>query len=161
TLPTGLYFISTPNNNCGGSVQVSGNNNVITYTNTALGTSPCTITVQVSSVLPGIVGTCGTFTNNQSNLSAVTNLNTSGVNAALVIGPGNGQNCPGSTPALTKAFSPNPVVVGTPSTLTFTITGATGSSPQNVNFTDTLPAGLYFVPTPSTNRGGSAAGLSR
>jgi hypothetical protein len=47
----------------------------------------------VSSTLPGAVGTCGTFTNNQSNLSNVVNLDTSGVNASLVVTGGNGQSC--------------------------------------------------------------------
>jgi uncharacterized repeat protein (TIGR01451 family) len=93
TLPSGLYFVSTPVNNCGGNAPIVSGNDAITYTNPALSISPCTITVQVSSTLPGAVGTCGTFTNNQSNLSNVVNLDTSGVNASLVVTGGNGQSC--------------------------------------------------------------------
>lgn len=65
------------------------------------------------------------------------------------VSPGNGISCTFVTtrnPTLTKAFGPAAVPVGTPSTLTFTVTNATGSPAQGAfAFTDTFPAGLVVA----------------
>jgi len=52
-------------------------------------------------------------------------------------------------PKLTKAFSSSSVAVGTPITLTFTITNVDSNPPQSgIGFTDTLPSGLSYVLDP-------------
>jgi uncharacterized repeat protein (TIGR01451 family) len=70
-------------------------------------------------------------------------------------------------PVLTKAFAPTSPIIGSPVTLTFTITNASGNPTQSgLGFTDTLPAGTanssigMFVASPSVptyGYGGSIA----
>lgn len=60
------------------------------------------------------------------------------------------------TPSLDLAFSPASVPVGTPSTLTYTITNTTELAAKNDwSFTNTLPAGLAVASTPAV--GGTCA----
>ncbi|MFD6056233.1 hypothetical protein [Agromyces sp. NPDC060279] len=57
-----------------------------------------------------------------------------------------------ATPQLDKVFSPTTAVAGGTTTLTFTITNTDELAAKNGwSFTDTLPAGLAFAGTPSTN----------
>lgn len=67
---------------------------------------------------------------------------------------------PPKPPAISKAFSPNPVAVGATSTLTFTVTNPNTDSNaaysfSNYGFTDTLPAGLTVTSGSSTQCGGT------
>ena len=55
---------------------------------------------------------------------------------------------PGAALLASKAFSGPTVAVGSITTLTFSITNNSGSTVTNVNFTDTLPAGL-LIATPN------------
>ncbi len=48
-------------------------------------------------------------------------------------------------PTFGKAFGPDTIGPGSVSTLTFTITNATGTPVQNMGFTDTLPAGVSIA----------------
>jgi LPXTG-site transpeptidase (sortase) family protein len=52
-------------------------------------------------------------------------------------------------PTLTKSFSPNPVVVGGTSRLTFTLSNDNTVNLTGVKFVDTLPAGLEVSATPN------------
>jgi uncharacterized repeat protein (TIGR01451 family) len=52
-------------------------------------------------------------------------------------------------PALTKAFSPNPIAVNGTSTLTFTLTNSNSVQLTGAKFTDTLPGGLQVAGSPS------------
>jgi len=60
-------------------------------------------------------------------------------------------------PAITKAFSPDPIAVNGISTLTFTITNENNVSLTGLTFTDALPSGVEVAATPaaSTTCGGS------
>ena len=66
------------------------------------------------------------------------------------------------TPSLDWSFGPSDVAVGTPTTLTYTITNTSDLIAKNDwSFTNTLPAGLAVAPTPSvggtcTNSAGTA-----
>ena len=67
-----------------------------------------------------------------------------------------------AAPAISKAFSPNTIPVGTTSTLTFTITNPiTNTVPlTGVGFTDTFPAGLTVGTTPLAAQCGGAVSSS-
>jgi len=60
-------------------------------------------------------------------------------------------------PAITKAFSPDPIAVNGTSTLTVTITNENNVSLTGLTFTDALPSGVEVAATPaaSTTCGGS------
>jgi hypothetical protein len=61
-----------------------------------------------------------------------------------------------SYPTITKAIAPDPVSVGTPTTVTFTINNPNATSGLNgLNFTDALPAGMTIATPP--NQGGTCA----
>jgi uncharacterized repeat protein (TIGR01451 family) len=52
-------------------------------------------------------------------------------------------------PAITKAFSPNPIAINGTSTLTFTLSNSNSIVLTGVTFTDSLPSGLQVAATPS------------
>ncbi|GAB4555888.1 MAG: hypothetical protein OHK0023_27650 [Anaerolineae bacterium] len=130
TLPTGITFTGTPSTTCpSGSVVLGGGNQSLTFSGAMNdGQASCTVTATVSG------DTAGSFPNtNASNISGVTGgLITTGVNATLVVNP---------APALlTKAFSPTTIFVTQGSTVTFTLTNASGNPAQTgIGFRDTLP----------------------
>lgn len=75
TLPPGLFYVpGTYSSTCQGNASFSSGLQpaTITFTNGVLTSPTCTITVQV------MASACGTFTNNQSNIT-VTNLDASGL----------------------------------------------------------------------------------
>ena len=54
-------------------------------------------------------------------------------------------------PALTKAFSPNPIAVNDTSTLTFTLTNTNTVQLTGAKFTDSLPGGLQVAASPAAS----------
>ncbi len=56
-----------------------------------------------------------------------------------------------AVPILTKAFSPNPIVVGGTSTLTFTLANSNSVALTGVTFTDSLPSGVQVAGTPAAS----------
>ena len=107
---------------------------VITVSNAdmTLGQATCTITVNVTSNVPG-----GPYNNTNlsiGGLARITNsVTTSGVTVRAL-------------PNLTKAFSTTAISNGANATLTFTIanTGTNNVARADVGFVDTLPAGLTY-----------------
>jgi len=93
TLPPGLYFSNAvPSPGCGGTAVYSGGPppNTMTFTGGVLsaGSSGCTFTVQVAATS----ASCGSYTNSQSNITNVTNLDaTSIVPTTLQVACGTGQ----------------------------------------------------------------------
>ncbi|MBI4882957.1 MAG: hypothetical protein HY826_02760, partial [Actinobacteria bacterium] len=67
-----------------------------------------------------------------------------------------GCGTPLPAPSITKSFSPDPIITGATSTLTFTIsnTAAGNQALTGVAFTDALPTGLSIPDTSSTQCGG-------
>ena len=117
------------------------------------GTASCTISVNVTSA---VVQT----TTEQTNCTALTgsepaswtNTLDSTANPGLFTGlTSNTKACLTvlPPPVLTKSFSPTTISDGGVTTLTFTLTGATGNPATTVNFTDTLPANLRVAPLPT------------
>jgi mucin-19 len=149
TLPAGLTLSGAATSpQCGGVVSYSGGN-AITFSGGTLaaGVASCSISATVTSATPG------SYTNNSSNITAVTGgLSTTGVSASLtVIAPA----------ALTKAFSPASIAAFSNSTLNFTITNGAGNPAQSgLTFIDTLPAGLTFSGTPTSPQCGATVSYS-
>jgi uncharacterized repeat protein (TIGR01451 family) len=102
--------------------------------------SSCTITVDVQGTTTGLKNnTTGTVN------SAETGTGTSTASDSLLVL---------SYPTITKAIAPDPVAVGTPTTVTFTINNPNATSGLNgLNFTDALPAGMTIATPP--NQGGT------
>jgi uncharacterized repeat protein (TIGR01451 family) len=120
TCPSGVGAVSALAG--GGAITVGG-------ATLNAGQSSCTISVNVTSGTPGVYSNT-----DAANLSATSNITTTGVNASLTVLP---------LPSLTKAFSPSTVGTGQNSVLTFTISNlAGGPARSGLAFTDTLPAGL-------------------
>ncbi len=147
TLPVGLS-IATPNGlsgSCGGGtiIAAAGSTSVSLTGATLAASASCTFSITVNGVAVG--------TQNNTT-SAITSTNGgSGAPATattLVVGP----------PAITKAFTPNAIIVGAMSQLTFTISNANAGAPLNgVAFTDTLPAGVVIA-TPNGLTGSCGGG---
>jgi uncharacterized repeat protein (TIGR01451 family)/fimbrial isopeptide formation D2 family protein len=145
TFPAGLEVAATPNvtiTGCGSPTftPAAGNTSVSFSGGTVAASGTCTITVDVTATTGGDkVNTTGnvTSTNGGTGNTATSTL--------TVVSP----------PSIAKAFSPNPIVVGGVSTLTFTITNPNaGTALTGVVFTDTFPAGLEVAATPNVTTTG-------
>lgn len=81
-LPAGLEYVLAVNNTCGGTASISTDHKKFSYSGGHLnaGQHTCTISVKVKAT-----GTCGTFRNDKSNFSEVSNLDVSGASAQLEV----------------------------------------------------------------------------
>jgi uncharacterized repeat protein (TIGR01451 family) len=111
---------------------------------TILAGSPGTCTVTVVVTAPG----AGSYVNATSGVS------TSQTQTAGTVSPNATLTVVAGTPIITKSFSPNPILGGNISTLTFTLTNpnATTMTLANPAFTDTFPTtpGAMTVSSPVT-----------
>ncbi len=149
-LPSGLA-VATPANasetctagTAGGMITATPGGNSISYSQGAVfRNAVCTVEVDVTGT------TVGSFTNTSGDL--VSTFGSSGSATATIAV---GVNAPG----FVKAFSPNPVDVGVPSTLTFTIDNSTNAAAATaLDFTDNFPVGLVVATPP--NAGTTCAG---
>ena len=149
-----LRFTGTPTTTCNafldpGVVTLSGSpTRTVTLTN---GTIPggsiatpgtCTITVDVTT--DGDAPAAGPYTNTIPANNIVTaegGTNSSPASANVTV----------TTVSVAKSFGTSPIVAGQNSTVTITITNpATGGALTGINLTDTLPAGLTVVGTPTS-----------
>jgi uncharacterized repeat protein (TIGR01451 family) len=145
-LPAGVVLADAiTSNTCSGTLTnaantalIAGDTSVKLVTGTlALGQTSCVISVNVTSA------TAGTYNNPPANVTLVSTNLTNSANASLVVTP---------PPVLSKAFSPVEVGVAKISTLTFTVTNATGNPAQSgLAFTDTLPINLVFANGTASN----------
>ncbi|MDJ0837801.1 MAG: DUF11 domain-containing protein [Acidobacteriota bacterium] len=132
-LPAGLV-IATPANavdNCSGSLTANAGDTTITFSGGVVpASSSCTITVDVSG------SSDGDYNNTSGDLTS--SLGNSGTASdSLRINP---------PPGFTKAFSPDTIIEGGTSTLTFTIDNTAGTATATgAAFTDTLPSGLLIA----------------
>ncbi len=139
TLPTNVV-IATPANastTCsGGTLTAPDGGTTISYTGgTVSAASSCTVSVDVTSVVPG------TYDNTSGDLTS--DAGNSGTAAASLTVSDFGDV------VFNKSFSPNPIDAGTTSTLTFTIDNSTNlAAVGNLDFSDTLPANVVIA-TPS------------
>ncbi len=136
-LPAGVTVEASPNasTTCtGGTLTAVAGSSVISYSGGAVSAgSSCTVSVDVTSTIPGIfVNTTGTLTS--SSGSSGTAGDTLTVHAV---------------PVFSKAFSPGAIQLGGVSALTFTIDLSAGTAGvTGLSFTDNLPAGVQ-VATPA------------
>ncbi len=134
-LPAGVMIATPPNAvvGCtGGTLTAPAGGTAISYSGgTVAATSTCTITVDVTSGVPGTVtNTSGDLTSSAGNSGpAVADLTVADA-ADLVI---------------TKTDSPDPVAAGAQLTYTITVQNNGPSDALDVVVTDTLPAGVTFV----------------
>jgi acyl dehydratase len=97
--------------------------------------SSCAVTVNVTSTV------VGTHTNVSGDLTSDAG-NSNGATADLIVDD--------ARPGFTKSFSPNPIVPGDTSTLTFTIDNTAGGNDLALmSFVDNLPAGLVVATLPN------------
>ena len=131
--------VSPGASDCGGSLSATGN--TVTLTGGGLGAGPATCTISVT-VDPGSVGT---FTNTGANLSGVSNLIVSGVDATLTV------TAAATSTAVTTA--PNPSAFGETVTITATVTSGAGTPTGTVEFFD----GAASLGTAALDAGGQAS----
>lgn len=140
-LPAGLSVPDSVSSACGGTnnLTTTASTRTISLTGGSLAAgASCLINIAVTGATEGQYENVSGFIS-----SAQSGTSTNYATASLtVIAP----------PDLDKSFSPTSVLVGEPSTLTFTINNPNiTTSLSNISFTDTLPAGLTLTssgPTP-------------
>ncbi|MCB0595114.1 MAG: DUF11 domain-containing protein, partial [Phaeodactylibacter sp.] len=110
---------------------------LISYSSSALvGGVSCTLQIDVTSSTAGIhVNTTGDLTSSLGNSGTASDM--------LTVEP---------PPAFAKAFSPDQILAGNPSTLVFTIDNSASSlSATGLNFSDFLPGGMVVAATPAAS----------
>ncbi|MBR9651489.1 autotransporter outer membrane beta-barrel domain-containing protein [Thalassovita aquimarina] len=147
--PAGMTVAATPNDatTCsGGTVTATAGASSVSYSGgsvAALGS--CTVSVDVTSA------TAGAAANTSGDLTST--LGNSGSAAATLTVTAAG------APGFTKGFAPASIAQGDVTTLTFTIdNSATLVSADNIDFSDSFPAGMTVASTPnaaSTCSGGT------
>ena len=130
--PNGLLSACTPGSTLGTITAVAGTNLITIGSSAILSGGACTVQVNVTGTAPGALP--NTF--NAADATAGAGNAAVAVLTVLASAP----------PTIAKAFGAANVQVGGTTSLTFTITAANPLT--NVNFTDTLPAGLTRA-TPS------------
>ncbi|MFT5515703.1 MAG: putative repeat protein (TIGR01451 family), partial [Rhodothermales bacterium] len=141
-LPAGLVIAASPNGGgtcASGTLTAVAGTSAISYSGGTAGASTtCTVTVDVTAA------SAGDYTNTSGALSSALGLSGTATATLRV----------NALPVFAKAFSPNPAVAGSVSTLTFTVdnTGSTTAATA-LTFVDTLPAGLVIGDSP--NAGGT------
>lgn len=151
TYPGGLVNAAAPGaaTTCGGTVTAAGGGGSVALSGGTIPASgSCTVTVSVTSAAAGsypnsIPAGGVTSANAGSNASA------SATVTLTVL----------DRPAVSKAFSPNPIVTGAASVLTITLSNANAIAITGVAFTDAYPAGLVNAAAPGagTTCGGIAS----
>jgi hypothetical protein len=136
TLPSAIVIAAPANvtNTCSGIVTASDGGGTISLTDGKVGANDsCFITVNVTSILVGE----GPYTNTTGDLTSSAG-NSGPATAGLTVDDG--------LPGFSKDFAPDPVPLGSRSTLTFTIdNSANGSDIEDVIFNDILPAGMVIA----------------
>jgi uncharacterized repeat protein (TIGR01451 family) len=146
TLPAGLTVPNASAGICGGTVTLSGGNNISLTGATIAPSSACSFGVTVT----------GTAQGHYTNLTTVTTTNAGSSNTSSaildVLGP----------PTLATSFFPTPIAFNQTTGLQFIITnpGTNGADLTGVSFTDILPAGLSVPNASATLCGGGTVTLS-
>ncbi len=135
---TGLVATGFPSNDCGGTPTGT---TTISYSGGSLAAG-ATCTIVASLQVPGAAAP-GTYPNTTSNLRSAGVKVADPATDSLDIEP---------PPTFDKSFSPNPILFGGISTLTFTIdNGASALAASSLDFTDNLPAGVTVATPPNAS----------
>jgi uncharacterized repeat protein (TIGR01451 family) len=149
-LPAGLGISSGSSSQCGGTLSTTAPDTIALSGGTLAAGASCNISVSVSTSASGVYDNISGFV---SSTEGGTNTGSTGIAAAslTVLKP----------PAISKLFAPNPILVNSTSTLTFTITNPNlNNSLTGVAFSDIYPSGLQNASTPgaaTTCSGGAVA----
>ncbi len=150
-LPAGLVVASTPGltNTCNGTITgAAANSTSIALTGGTIGLlSNCVISIAVTS------STAGAYANTTSVITSSGGTGSTSNTAILqVVKP----------PSVVKSFSPSPVLLGSNSTLSLTITNPNGLPLTGVALSDTFPTNLVMSSTPSATNscGGTLSGAT-
>ncbi|GJM10544.1 MAG: hypothetical protein DHS20C11_28200 [Lysobacteraceae bacterium] len=133
TLPAGMVVATPPSvsGSCGGTVTaVAGSGSISLSGGSLAAGGACTIMVQVNGT--GL----GALVNTTSDLTSSTG-NSGPASDTLTVNP---------QPGFSKAFSPNPILVGEVTTLTFTIDNSgSATAATSLSFNDDLPMGVTLA----------------
>ena len=139
-LPAGLVVAATPamSNTCGGTFTPAAGDTTLSFSGATLAArSQCSASVTLRALGEDDV------TNVTSVLSSTTVPDADPATAALTIAPA-------AAPGFAKAFTPDAVVQGEETTLSFTIDNSTNAiEATSLAFNDPFPAGLVVADTPN------------
>lgn len=142
TYPSPLFNSTggTIGNTCGGTVTAPVNGNTLTLTGGAIpANGSCAVSYnRVRS------GTTGAYTNSTGPITSTNAVTAAAATAELLVG---------NVLDISKSFTASTIALGSNSTLTLTVTNATGGNRNTIAFTDTYPAGLVNA-TPLVTGGG-------
>jgi fimbrial isopeptide formation D2 family protein len=134
TLPTGLTVANASATVCGGTLTTTAPTGISLSGATIAANSQCQFSVTVTGAA------AGSYTNTTGNVTSTNGGTGNTATANLTVA---------TPPTITKAFGASSILVGTNSSLTFTLNNPnTSLGLTGVAFSDTLPAGLQ-VATPN------------
>jgi LPXTG-site transpeptidase (sortase) family protein len=139
TLPSGLAVATGSSTQCGGTFATTAPQTISFSGGSLAGGASCNLTVTVTTSASGIYDNISGFV---SSTQGGTNSGPTGIATAslTVLKP----------PSISKLFSPNPILSGGTSTLTFTITNPNlNTALSSVAFSDTYPTGLQNTAIPN------------
>jgi len=146
-LPAGVTVTSGVSAQCGGTLTRTAPSTLAFAGGTLAAGASCTVTATVTVTSAGPHDNVSGFV---TSTEGGTNTGASGVATASITGI--------LPPAIAKQFAPNPVLAGTPTTLTFTLTNPNASlAVSGVAFTDTLPTSpgaMVVAPAPAATTSG-------
>jgi uncharacterized repeat protein (TIGR01451 family) len=154
TTPSTITNGATPGviNSCGGTVTAAANGASLALANGVVAAnSSCAITVTV--IFPSSASNNQTVTNTIPDTPAAGSVTTTnaggslGDSATVSVGTGTRRV------VLTKTFSPETILPGATTTLTFTILNPATGNASTLAFTDTLPAGVTATNVTNTTAG--------
>jgi uncharacterized repeat protein (TIGR01451 family) len=138
TLPSGLTLASAAAATCGGTLTTTAPGTLALSGASIAAGGNCQFAVNVTT------STAGSFSVTSAPVSSSNGGTGSAASATLLAA---------LSPVIVQAISPNNVLLGTTTTLTFTLSNPNAVSLGGVGFSDTLPAGLAIANTPGIVNG--------
>jgi uncharacterized repeat protein (TIGR01451 family) len=146
-LPAGVTVTSGSSSQCGGTLTRTAPSTLSFTGGTLAAGGSCLVTATVTVTTAGPHDNVSGFV---SSTEGGTNTGATGIATASITGV--------LPPGIAKQFAPNPVLAGTPTTLTFTLTNPNASlALSGVAFADTLPAApgaMVVAPVPAATTTG-------
>jgi uncharacterized repeat protein (TIGR01451 family) len=140
TLPPGMTAVNGSSSQCGGTLNVTGTNNIALSGATVAATSTCTFAVTVTATTVGVKSnTAGPISTNETGTGSPTTA------IITVIGP----------PGLSKSFGSPSIAAFQTVPLNFTITNPNSTPISGIAFTDSLPDGLIATASSTSQCNGT------